>query len=233
LVFAFFALSSRNTTKLPPLHVPVKASALAASDNERNRAISIVASRIAQIQTQLDDLTAAGKRIVKAQLSSDGASIKIPEMTPEPPILSPTPPPPPLPHPLPPSSALTADPISAPPDLIPVLVVACCRPSYLRQTLNKLSSLLPPQFRIVVSQDGADASVTQLLQLEFPSLRRLQHITDGQTNYEKIARHYGWALGQVFESRHPPPYALVLEDDMDIAPDFFQCVTCAIWCRCK
>jgi hypothetical protein len=65
--------------------------------------------------------------------------------------------------------------------------------------------------------------VSQLLQLEFPSVQHLHHATDGNTNYEKIARHYGWALRQVFDTPNPPPYALVLEDDMDIAPDFFQC----------
>ncbi len=73
----------------------------------------------------------------------------------------------------------------------------CCRAAYLRRTLTKLLALLPPACRIVVSQDGSDASVAQLLQLEFPALLSLHHPTDGATNYKKIARHYGWALKQV------------------------------------
>lgn len=39
--------------------------------------------------------------------------------------------------------------------------------------------------------------------------------------YFKIARHYGWALNQTF---HDFGYsqAIVVEDDLEVAPDFFQ-----------
>jgi hypothetical protein len=39
--------------------------------------------------------------------------------------------------------------------------------------------------------------------------------------YHAIARHYGWALGQLFDEHHHTK-AILLEDDMEIAPDFFD-----------
>ena len=191
--------------------------ALQAPEIEKGRAVSMVASRVAQLQLQLDALVAAGKLNRKSVAATDESSPSKPAQlfVQLPPPPSPTQPiaalPPPA-APLPPSPA----------DPIPVLVVACCRASYLRQTLSKLSSLLPPAFRIVVSQDGSDPDVARLLHTEFASVLRLQHATSGNSNYEKIARHYGWALSQVFDTASPPPYAVVLEDDMDIAPDFFE-----------
>jgi hypothetical protein len=201
-------------------------SALQAPDIERGRAVSMVASRVAQLQLQLDALVAAGKLNGKSAAATGESSPLKPKQLfvqlPPPPPTQPTALPPPA-VPLPPSPPPPAPPLPpSPADPIPVLVVACCRASYLRQTLSKLSSLLPPAFRIVVSQDGTDADVTRLLQTEFSSVLRLQHATSGHSNYEKIARHYGWALSQVFDTASPPPYAIMLEDDMDIAPDFFE-----------
>ncbi|GAU33682.1 hypothetical protein TSUD_310890 [Trifolium subterraneum] len=39
--------------------------------------------------------------------------------------------------------------------------------------------------------------------------------------YYKIARHYKWALGQLFD-KHNFSRVIILEDDMEIAPDFFD-----------
>ncbi len=39
--------------------------------------------------------------------------------------------------------------------------------------------------------------------------------------YFKIARHYGWALSQVFD-RMGFDQAVVVEDDLEFAPDFFS-----------
>lgn len=207
-VIAFLASSGRDAASARPHHTPfVKGETLRDSDTDKNRAVSIVASRVAQLQAQLDVLLAAHRQVVKSAEATNAAGIQATVQAP--PHSSPPLPPQQLPSPS--------------RQLIPVLVFACCRANYLRQTLQKLSSLLPPAFRIIVSQDGSDASVAQLLQQEFPSITRLQHSTDGQSNYEKIARHYGWALRQVFDAPQSPPYALLLEDDMDIAPDFFQC----------
>jgi hypothetical protein len=218
-VFTLLVSSSRIAPVMQQRHIPVTFSGRSETDADKMRAVSMVASRVAQLQQQLDALSAVGTRIKSEQASSGDSVVSNPAPRANAPV---------------PFSAASSSSFSSssssssirpprgPSDPIPVLVVACCRASYLRQTLSKLSSLLPPAFRIVVSQDGSDAAVTQLLHVEFPSLLRLQHTTDGNTNYEKIARHYGWALRQVFDSPHPPPYVIVLEDDMDIAPDFFQ-----------
>jgi hypothetical protein len=215
-VFTSLAFSSSNAPVIQPRRSPVAVSARRETDVDKMRAVSMVASRVAQLQQQLDALSAVGSQIKYAQASS--GDLVVSKLAPRADALVPSS-----------SSSFSSSSSSSsiqlrpgPSDPIPVLVVACCRASYLRHTLSKLSSLLPPAFRIVVSQDGSDPAVTQLLRDEFPSLLRLQHTTDGNTNYEKIARHYGWALRQVFDSPHPPPYVIVLEDDMDIAPDFFQ-----------
>ena len=42
-----------------------------------------------------------------------------------------------------------------------------------------------------------------------------------QDSYYKIARHYGWALTKVFEGGNVE-WAIVLEDDLEVAPDFFD-----------
>ncbi|CAI0471343.1 unnamed protein product [Linum tenue] len=39
--------------------------------------------------------------------------------------------------------------------------------------------------------------------------------------YYKIARHYKWALDQLFY-QHNFNQVIILEDDMEIAPDFFE-----------
>ena len=52
-------------------------------------------------------------------------------------------------------------------------------------------------------------------------LTRLRgHSGQGRT-YHAIARHYGWALGQLFDEHHHKK-VIMLEDDMEIAPDFFD-----------
>ena len=38
--------------------------------------------------------------------------------------------------------------------------------------------------------------------------------------YYKIARHYGWALNQIFKVGFDS--AIIVEDDLSVAPDFFE-----------
>ena len=48
------------------------------------------------------------------------------------------------------------------------------------------------------------------------------HLHSGQgRTYHAIARHYGWALAQLFDEKHHKK-VIMLEDDMEIAPDFFD-----------
>ena len=50
----------------------------------------------------------------------------------------------------------------------------------------------------------------------------LSDVPPGQgRTYHAIARHYGWALGQLFDEKHHSK-VIILEDDMEIAPDFFD-----------
>ena len=40
--------------------------------------------------------------------------------------------------------------------------------------------------------------------------------------YFKIARHYGWALNQTFTERFNHDQVIIVEDDLEVAPDFFD-----------
>jgi alpha-1,3-mannosyl-glycoprotein beta-1,2-N-acetylglucosaminyltransferase len=42
-----------------------------------------------------------------------------------------------------------------------------------------------------------------------------------ETGYFKLAQHFGWALGELFEARGHPR-VIVLEDDIEVAVDFFD-----------
>mmetsp|Transcript_49232 Transcript_49232/g.120016 ORF Transcript_49232/g.120016 Transcript_49232/m.120016 type:complete len:309 (+) Transcript_49232:152-1078(+) len=86
------------------------------------------------------------------------------------------------------------------------------------------------KFEIVVSQDGEHTGVQSLMQTKFPQIKHMQHIDKSPVikhdrsemdSYYMIARHYGWALGQVFENQGVE-WAIILEDDIEIAPDFFH-----------
>ena len=40
--------------------------------------------------------------------------------------------------------------------------------------------------------------------------------------YFKIARHYGWALNQTFVERFNHNQVIIVEDDLEVSPDFFD-----------
>lgn len=115
---------------------------------------------------------------------------------------------------------------------IPVLVIACDR-STVRRCLDKLVQHRPSKerFPIIVSQDcgheetarviaGYGDAVTHIKQ---PDLADLQVPSDHRKfqGYYKIARHYRWALSQVFRT-FKYQAAIVVEDDLEVAPDFFE-----------
>eukprot|EP00802_Teleaulax_amphioxeia_P015419 Tamp_15509.p1 GENE.Tamp_15509~~Tamp_15509.p1 ORF type:complete len:308 (+),score=62.90 Tamp_15509:454-1377(+) len=85
-------------------------------------------------------------------------------------------------------------------------------------------------FEVWVSQDGEDRAVKDMVKSKFPQVHYIQHIdrsplgkaSPGESdNYYKIARHYGWGFQQVFaDARYT--WAIVLEDDLEVAPDFFN-----------
>jgi len=122
-----------------------------------------------------------------------------------------------------------------PGDVTPILVIACNRVS-VQRALNKLIQYRPSkeQFPIIVSQDCgheptasaileyADRGVTLVKQpdLSTPKLERPQ---DKQwVGYYKIARHFKFALGHIFSRAERFDSVIIVEDDLDVAPDFFQ-----------
>jgi alpha-1,3-mannosyl-glycoprotein beta-1,2-N-acetylglucosaminyltransferase len=159
------------------------------------------------------------------------------------------PPPPPPPPPTPPATlpaaadaaaadAADADAADAPPAAPPTLpsgktaVVVICfsRPNYLKKTLSYVLERYHAGIDVFVSQDGAKPGVAQAV-TEFAAKARarlgitvthLRHPPQGGNNgYEKLAIHFGWALRELFDERQYQR-VIILEDDMEIAPDFFS-----------
>ncbi|XP_034962896.2 alpha-1,3-mannosyl-glycoprotein 2-beta-N-acetylglucosaminyltransferase [Zootoca vivipara] len=137
------------------------------------------------------------------------------------------------------SSALpsTAAPLSrrsqiSPDAVLPVLVIACDR-STVRRCLDKLLHYRPSKerFPIIVSQDCGHEETARviasygdaIMHIKQPNLSDIPVPTDHRKfqGYYKIARHYRWALSQVFRN-FKYQAAIVVEDDLEVAPDFFE-----------
>lgn len=113
-----------------------------------------------------------------------------------------------------------------------VVIMACNRADYLERTINSVLKYQRPissRFPLFVSQDGSNSDVKSKA-LSYNELSHMQHLDfePVQTErpgeliaYYKIARHYKWALGQLFD-KHNFNRVIILEDDMEIAPDFFD-----------
>ena len=117
-----------------------------------------------------------------------------------------------------------------------LLVICYNRPAYLRRTLEAVLARLPATDRphIVVSQDGHLPEVTAVVgdmqkqfhaaapDIAFSHIHHTQSAESGDDGfgYMKLSRHFGWALGNVFDRGHPR--VIVLEDDLEIAADFFE-----------
>ncbi|KAJ0076935.1 hypothetical protein Patl1_35729 [Pistacia atlantica] len=110
--------------------------------------------------------------------------------------------------------------------------MACNRADYLERTINsiiKYQSSVATKYPLFVSQDGSDPNVKKKA-LSYDQLTYMQHLDfepvhterPGElTAYYKIARHYKWALDELFY-KHNFSRVIILEDDMEIAPDFFD-----------
>ncbi|KAL4343325.1 hypothetical protein HN51_061626 [Arachis hypogaea] len=113
-----------------------------------------------------------------------------------------------------------------------VVIMACNRADYLERTINSVLKYQKPissRYPLFVSQDGSNADVRSKA-LSYDQLSYMQHLDlkPVQTErpgeliaYYKIARHYKWALDQLFY-HHNFSRVIILEDDMEIAPDFFD-----------
>ncbi|CDP14492.1 unnamed protein product [Coffea canephora] len=112
-----------------------------------------------------------------------------------------------------------------------VVVMACNRADYLERTIKsilKYQKSVASKFPLFISQDGSDPNVKNRA-LSYDQLTYMQHLDYEPVHpdrpgeliaYYKIARHYKWALDQLFY-KHNFSRVIILEDDMEIAPDFF------------
>ncbi|KAL1554532.1 alpha-1,3-mannosyl-glycoprotein 2-beta-N-acetylglucosaminyltransferase [Salvia divinorum] len=113
-----------------------------------------------------------------------------------------------------------------------VVVMACNRADYLDRTIKSILTYQSPvasQYPLFISQDGPDPKVKSTA-LSYDHLTYMQHLDYEPVHterpgemiaYYKIARHYKWALDQLFY-KHKFSRVIILEDDMEIAPDFFD-----------
>jgi len=121
------------------------------------------------------------------------------------------------------------------PSQIPVLIICHARPKYLRRALDALFKHRTDTFKfpITASQDGEHYEVYTLLQDLVKKGQLARHlifrgnlhyvvpkVKPNLHGYHKLARHYRWALDQMFEVGYEQ--LIVLEEDLEIAPDFFN-----------
>ncbi|TRY60210.1 hypothetical protein DNTS_026360 [Danionella cerebrum] len=116
--------------------------------------------------------------------------------------------------------------------IIPILVIACDRVT-VKRSLDKLIQYRPsPElYPIIVSQDCGHADTarvigsygSQLTHIRQPDLADIPVRPDHRKfqGYYKIARHYRWALNQVFNV-FAYSTVVIVEDDLEVAPDFFE-----------
>ncbi|CAO2203694.1 unnamed protein product [Urochloa humidicola] len=112
-----------------------------------------------------------------------------------------------------------------------VVIMACNRPDYLERTVEsilKYQTSVASKFPLFISQDGTNEAVKKKA-LDYKQITYMQHVDlePVQTErpgeliaYYKIAKHYKWALDELF-IKHNFARVVILEDDMEIAPDFF------------
>lgn len=131
----------------------------------------------------------------------------------------------------------------------PLLIFTCKRPQYLSKTLEHVLATIsqPCGFGcpIIISEDGHHKEIEDVVlsfmkkfeEKEIP-LIHIHHQSKRQLQgnpYEALAKHYGWALSQVFDGsaissntqqeiqQHSlPRRVVILEEDIQVAPDFFS-----------
>ncbi|KAJ0055148.1 hypothetical protein NL108_011176 [Boleophthalmus pectinirostris] len=121
---------------------------------------------------------------------------------------------------------------ASPEVVIPILVIACDRVT-VKRSLDRLIQYRPSArlHPIVVSQDCGHADTArvigsygdQLTHITQPDLADIRVRPEHRKfqGYYKIARHYRWALNQIFNS-FGYSSVVIVEDDLEVAPDFFE-----------
>ncbi|XP_058261347.1 alpha-1,3-mannosyl-glycoprotein 2-beta-N-acetylglucosaminyltransferase b isoform X1 [Hemibagrus wyckioides] len=120
----------------------------------------------------------------------------------------------------------------SPQTVIPILVIACDRVT-VKRSLDKLIQYRPSVelHPIIVSQDCGHTDTarvigsygSQVTHISQPDLSNIPVRPDHRKfqGYYKIARHYRWALNQVFNT-FGYSTVVIVEDDLEVAPDFFE-----------
>ena len=120
-----------------------------------------------------------------------------------------------------------------------VLLIICAnRPDYLRRTLEAVLRYHPKTaVPIVISEDGHSAEVSTVVSnaqrnfksdggtVDFVHEHHPRNTAPAPNGYFKLASHYKWALEYVFEhfkSSKPVKRVIILEEDLEISPDFFE-----------
>uniref|UniRef100_A0AC35TNJ2 Alpha-1,3-mannosyl-glycoprotein 2-beta-N-acetylglucosaminyltransferase n=1 Tax=Rhabditophanes sp. KR3021 TaxID=114890 RepID=A0AC35TNJ2_9BILA len=118
-------------------------------------------------------------------------------------------------------------------DVIPVIVLVCNRAEALERLLHKLTKLRSSttKFPIYVSQDCdhletkavASKYDVQFIKHSAPTTEHFNIPTSMMQykTYYYISRHYKLALEEIFD-RYKHESVIILEDDLDIAEDFFS-----------
>ena len=103
---------------------------------------------------------------------------------------------------------------------VPVAIIASNRPHYLYRMLRSLLSAsgARPEM-ITVFIDGFYSEPLAVAHLF--GLRGVQHVPLGLRN-ARISQHYKASLGATFQLFPRAQYAIVLEEDLDVSPDFFS-----------
>ncbi|XP_038141835.1 alpha-1,3-mannosyl-glycoprotein 2-beta-N-acetylglucosaminyltransferase b [Cyprinodon tularosa] len=120
----------------------------------------------------------------------------------------------------------------SPEPIIPILVIACDRVT-VKRSLDRLLMYRPSAelYPIIVSQDCGHAETArviasygeQVTHIKQPQLSDIKVRPEHRKfqGYYKIARHYRWALNQVFNT-FSQSTVVIVEDDLEVAPDFFE-----------
>ena len=130
----------------------------------------------------------------------------------------------------------------------PSLIITCKRPNYLSKTLENVLGAISNQCGfgcpVIVSEDGQHKGIEEVVlsfkkkfeAKEIPLVHIRHQRREGLKGnpYEALAKHYGWALSQVFDGgvfplqaqstqkQFLPKRVVILEEDIKVAPDFFS-----------
>jgi beta-1,2-N-acetylglucosaminyltransferase len=103
---------------------------------------------------------------------------------------------------------------------VPVAIIASNRPHYLYRMLRSLLSAhgANPDM-ITVFIDGYFEEPLEVTKLF--GLRGIQHTPIGTKN-ARISQHYKASLTATFNIFPDTQYAIIIEEDLDVSPDFFR-----------